>query len=192
MIEKIYLGIILIFFILAFAIKNIKTYVSTKQSIRGSSLKLTLSILFSTIIYCLIILRLTLLEPKWIIEIDLSEYKLINILGLIFVSTGFILGILALIAMKNSWRVGIKYDQKTDLVTTGIYKISRNPYFLSYNILILGYIFIFPSFVLITFYLTLVIIFHNMILEEEKYLLSVHGENYIDYKKKVNRYLTVK
>jgi len=140
----------------------------------------------------LIILRLTLLEPKWIIEIDLSEYKLINILGLIFVSTGFILGILALIAMKNSWRVGIKYDQKTDLVTTGIYKISRNPYFLSYNILILGYIFIFPSFVLITFYLTLVIIFHNMILEEEKYLLSVHGENYIDYKKKVNRYLTVK
>jgi len=192
MIEKIYLGIILIFFILAFAIKNIKTYVSTKQSIRGSSLKLTLSILFSTIIYCLIILRLTLLEPKWIIEIDLSEYKLINILGLIFVSIGFILGILALIAMKNSWRVGIKYDQKTDLVTTGIYKISRNPYFLSYNILILGYIFIFPSFILISLYLTLVIIFHNMILEEEKYLLNVHGENYIDYKKKVNRYLTVK
>jgi len=192
MIEKIYLGIILIFFILAFAVKNIKTYISTKQSIRGSSLKLTLSILFSTIIYCLIILRLTLLEPKWIVEIDLSEYKLINILGLIFVSTGFILGILALITMKNSWRVGIKYGQKTDLVTTGVYKISRNPYFLSYNILILGYIFIFPSFVLITFYLTLVVIFHYMILEEEKYLLSTHGENYIDYKNKVNRYLTIK
>ena len=192
MIEKIYLGLILIFFILAFAVKNIKTYISTKQSIRGSSVKLTLSILFSTIIYCLIILRLTLLEPKWIVEIDLSGYKQINILGLIFVSIGFILGILALIAMKNSWRVGIKYDQKTDLVTTGIYKISRNPYFLSYNILILGYIFIFPSFILISLYLTLVIIFHNMILEEEKYLLNVHGENYIDYKKKVNRYLTVK
>ena len=190
--EKIFLGLTLIFFILAFAIRNIKTFFSTKQSIKGKSVKLTLSILISTIIYCLIILRLTILEPKWIIEIDLSGYKLINIFGLLFVSTGFILGILALIAMKNSWRVGIKYDQRTDLVTSGIFRISRNPYFLSYNILILGYILIFPSFILISLYLSLVIVFHKMILEEEKYLLSVHGESYVKYKKKVRRYLTIK
>lgn len=192
MIEKAYLILILIFFILAFAIRNIKTYVSTKKSIRGKSAKLTLSVLFSTIIYCLIILRLTVLGPKWMIEIDSSEYELINIIGLVMVSVGFILGILALIAMKNSWRVGIKYDQKTDLVTTGIYKISRNPYFLSYDILILGYILIFPSIILIAFYLAFVIIFHNMILEEEKYLLSVHADIYTNYKRKVNRYLTIK
>ena len=48
----------------------------------------------------------------------------------LLVTTGFMLGILALIAMRNSWRVGIKYDQKTDLVISGIYRFSRNPYFL--------------------------------------------------------------
>lgn len=192
MIEKIYLGLILIFFILAFAIRNIKTYLSTKQSIRGKSLKLTLSILVSTIIYGLILLRLTIIKSNWIFEFDFSSYLIIKYIGLTIVSFGFILGILALIAMKNSWRVGIKYDQKTDLVTTGIYRFSRNPYFFSYDILILGYILIFPSIILIVLYLTLAIIFHNMILDEEKYLQSVHGDSYIDYKRKVNRYLTIK
>lgn len=191
MIEKTYLGLVLIFFILAFAIRNIKTYLSTRQSIKGKSGKLTMSVLISTIIYCLIFFRLTLLEPKWILEIDLSEYSQIKILGLALVSAGFILGILALITMRNSWRVGIKYDQKTDLVTTGIYRISRNPYFLSYDILIFGYILIFPSLILIILYVTLVIVFHRMILEEEKYLQSVHDTTYLDYKRKVNRYLTL-
>ncbi len=192
MIEKIYLISILLFFILAFAIKNIKTYLATKQSIRGESLKLTMSVLLSTIIYALILLRLTVLNPKWILEIDLLEYSFIKIVGLIFVTVGFIFGILALIAMKNSWRVGIKYDQKTDLVKTGIYRVSRNPYFLSYDILILGYILIFPSIILIVLFLALAVVFHKMILEEEKYLESVHEDNYLDYQNEVNRYLTFK
>jgi len=109
MIEKAYLGLILILFILAFAIKNIKTYVSIKKSIRGKSVKLTISVLISTLIYCLILLRLTILQPQFVFEINLPEY--LNTIGLIMVSIGFTVGILALIAMKNSWRVGIKQDQ---------------------------------------------------------------------------------
>ncbi len=192
LIEKIYLILILVFFILAFAVKNIKTYLSEKQSIRGRSFKLSMSILLSILIYLILLLRLTLLNSKWLLEIDLSAYPIRNILGLLFVSIGFVLGLLALNAIKNSWRVGIKYDQKTDLVNTGIYRLSRNPYFLSYDILILGYLFIFPSIILFALYLALVITFHFMILEEEDYLQSVHGENYVAYKKKVNRYFTLK
>jgi protein-S-isoprenylcysteine O-methyltransferase Ste14 len=192
MIEKIYLGLVLIFFILAFAIRNIKTYLSTKQSIRGKSVKLSISVLVSTLIYCLILLRLMVLTPKWLAELDLRQYIAVKITGMAFIAAGFILGILALIAMKNSWRVGIKYDQKTELVTSGIYRVSRNPYFLSYNVLIFGYILVFPSIILLALYVVLIITFHKMILEEEKYLESVHGAAYQNYKKKVNRYLTLK
>lgn len=192
MIEKTFLILILVFFILAFAIRNIKTYLSTKKSIKGKSLKLTMSILISTLIYILILLRLIVLEPQWIIEIDLSEYSQLKIIGLIFIAVGFILGILALIAMKNSWRVGIKHNQKTDLVTNGVYRISRNPYFLSYNILIFGYILLLTSILLIILYLILIVVFHKIILDEEKYLETVHQKKYLDYKKKVNRYLSIK
>ena len=192
MIEKIYLILILTFFILAFAVKNIKTYFSTKQSIKGKSIKLTISVLISTIIYVIIGLRLTLLHPSWIFELDFTKFLFLKIVGISFVSIGFVLGVLALITMKNSWRVGIRYDQKTDLITNGIYKVSRNPYFLSYNILIFGYILIFPSILLFILLPILAITFHKMIIEEEKYLETVHEQNYLQYKKKVNRYFSVK
>ena len=192
MFEKIYLGLILIFFILAFFVRNIKTFLSTKQSIKGRSAKLTLSVLVSTVIYALILLRLTILKTTWILELDFSNFLIIKYIGFVFVSAGFVLGILALVAMKNSWRVGIRYDQRTDLVTTGIYRFSRNPYFLSYNILVFGYILIFPCIILFVLYVALAIIFHSLILDEEKYLQSVHGDSYLDYKRKVNRYVSIK
>lgn len=190
--EKIYLGLILIFFIIAFGVRNVKTYLSTKQSIKGKSVKLTISILISTLIYFLILFRIMILKPEWILELNYSNVKMIKYIGLIVVTTGFTIGILALIAMRNSWRVGIKYDQKPDLVISGIYRFSRNPYFLSYDVLIFGYIIIFPSIILIVLLISLAIIFHYMILDEEKYLLSIHGDNYLDYKKRVNRYITIK
>lgn len=192
MIDKIYLALVIVFFILAFAIRNIKTYLSTGQSIRGKSLKLTLSIILSAIIYLLILLRLTIIKHGWILELEFYSISSLRIIGFVFVSVGFLTGIFALIAMRNSWRVGIKYDQKTDLVTTGIYRFSRNPYFFSYDMLILGYILIFPSIILITLYVALAITFHKMVLEEEKYLETVHGDSYTNYKLKVGRYLTLK
>ena len=192
MIEKIYLVLVIVFFILAFAIRNTKTYLSTGKSIRGKSFKLTLSILLSTIIYLLILLRLTILKSRWILELEFFSHYHLKMLGYILVTSGFILGIFALIALKDSWRVGIKYDQKTDLITTGIYRISRNPYFFSYDILILGYILFFPSIILIVLYVALIITFHKMILEEEKYLETVHGDSYLQYKVRVSRYLSFK
>ena len=192
MIEKISLGLILVFFILAFAVKNISTYRATKKSIRGKSVKLTLSILLSSLIFLLLLLRLAPVETSWIIELDIFATSVFRYIAYGLVVTGFILGLLSLIVMKNSWRVGIKYDQKTELVTTGIFKFSRNPYFLSYDILFLGYVVLFPSVILIILFVTLAIIFHKMILDEEKYLQTVHGDKYQVYKSRVNRYITIK
>ena len=174
---------------LAFAVRNVKTYLATKTSIRGQSLKLTISVLVSTMIYCLIFLRLTILKPENIYEMEQPVF--LNTMGLIFVSLGFIIGIFAMITMKNSWRVGIKHKQKTDLITSGVYRVSRNPYFLSYDILIMGYVLIFPSPIIIILYLILVVVFHQMILEEEQYLQSVHDLSYTAYQNKVNRYFTI-
>jgi protein-S-isoprenylcysteine O-methyltransferase Ste14 len=192
MIIQIYAGLILVFFIAAFAVRNIRTYLATKQSIRGKSNKLTFSVLISTTIYLLIAGRLTFIKPEWILEADFQALEWLQLPGLILLTFGFLLGILALISMKNSWRVGIKYDQKTELVSRGVYAFSRNPYFLSYDILIFGYILLFPSLILLGLYLILVVIFHRMILEEEKYLESKHGKTYLSYKQSVKRYITFK
>lgn len=145
----------------------------------------------SSLIYIILLLRLILLQPKWILEVTAFTSKTAKYTGFTLVFMGFTIGMLALITMKNSWRVGIKYDQKTELITSGIYRFSRNPYFLSYNLLFLGYLLIFPSVVLLVLWILLMVLFHKMILEEEGYLQQLHGKAYTDYKKRVKRYITI-
>ena len=167
----------------AFIGKTAITYFSVKKSVKGKSPKLTTSMVLFATIFVIVLLNLTFFEFYW------ASYKYI---GLTLVSIGFILGIFGLVTIKNSWRIGIKYEQKTNLITTGIYKFSRNPCFLSYYIMFLGYIIVFPSFILTALYLSLISIIHSMILDEEKYLQSVHGQSYLEYKAKTNRYLTLR
>jgi protein-S-isoprenylcysteine O-methyltransferase Ste14 len=100
-----------------------------------------------------------------------------------------LIGLTALFEMRDSWRIGIKHGQKTDLVTSGIYSISRNPYFLSYEMLFLGIFLIFPSLLLLVLTIGLIVTFHQMVLEEEIYLEKMQGEPYLQYKNKVGRYI---
>jgi len=146
-----------------------------------------MSVGVSAVIYALLILRLTVLNNSHLLEVALPRYS--KYVGLILVCLGFLIGLLALYTMRNSWRVGIKNDQKTALVNRGIYRTSRNPYFLSYGVLVVGYLLIFPSPIIFILYLMLVSIFHQMILDEERYLEKIHGEEYLKYRKRVRRYI---
>jgi protein-S-isoprenylcysteine O-methyltransferase Ste14 len=107
--------------------------------------------------------------------------------GLIFI--GLILSSIASLSLGKSWRIGIDDKEKTDLVTDGIYRISRNPYFLSYDIVLIGMVLCLLSVILIITASITIVLFHVMILREEKYLESNHGESYLKYKKEVRRYI---
>ena len=59
--------------------------------------------------------------------------------------TGFLIGLLgdgifllSVLCMKDSWRAGIPDKDKTELVTTGIYRYSRNPAFLGFDLMYIG------------------------------------------------------
>jgi protein-S-isoprenylcysteine O-methyltransferase Ste14 len=188
MATTIYLSGILLFFILAFFVKNIKTYLKTGLSIKNKSKKVNLSILLSSLIYILILCRLFFMPATWWFEFSFFNFGWLSGFGYVLISLGFLMGLLALQAMKESWRIGIPQNHKTELITYGIYSFSRNPYFFSYNLLILGFILIFPSLILMSLFIVLVIIFHKMILEEEMHLEKLHGENYLEYKSRVSRY----
>ncbi len=80
-------------------------------------------------------------------------------------------------------------NEKTELITGGIYKFSRNPYFLSYDLVLIGMVFCLLSPFLILSVLITIVLFHMMILKEESYLENKHQEQYRKYKKEVGRYL---
>ncbi|MCP4370343.1 MAG: isoprenylcysteine carboxylmethyltransferase family protein [Deltaproteobacteria bacterium] len=93
--------------------------------------------------------------------------------------------------MKDSWRVGVLEDQKTELVTTGIYRFTRNPYFVSYFLMFAAYTVLLQNLILFGLSILGFLIVHKMIMKEEKYLYSVHGDTYEQYKTKVPRYMII-
>lgn len=113
-----------------------------------------------------------------------------------FVICGIVLGLigdliftLAIISMKDSWRAGLAENDKTEMITGGIYKISRNPAFLGFDCVYISILLMFFNIPLLIFTCFAIIMLHLQILQEEKYLPNVFGDEYIHYKKKVCRYL---
>lgn len=119
-----------------------------------------------------------------------------SILGYHGKEQGMLLGILgdvifgiAVYTMRDSWRAGIAEHDKTELITKGIYKYSRNPAFLAFDLVYVGILLMYFNWVLLIFTLWAMIMLHLQILQEEKYLPSVFGEEYLEYKKHTMRYL---
>ena len=68
----------------------------------------------------------------------------------IFMITGAILGFagdilfaVSVITMKDSWRAGIAENDKTEMITGGIYSVSRNPAFLAFDCVYVGLLLMF-------------------------------------------------
>lgn len=111
--------------------------------------------------------------------------------------TGAVIGVLgdvvfvtSVMTMRDSWRAGVSPTDKTDLVTSGIYQISRNPAFLGFDLVYIGILLMFFNWILFLVSVFAMIMFHLQIVNvEEDFLVTAFGSEYLDYKKKVNRYL---
>lgn len=113
------------------------------------------------------------------------------ILGGLFLAFNLLLAAASLVGMKESWRIGIIESDVTPLVTTGIYRLSRHPYFLSYLIMFVAYTVMLQSLVMLLLSCLGAAFIHAMVLREEDYLLGTHGNRYRRYMLKVPRYLSL-
>ncbi|MDE6700576.1 MAG: isoprenylcysteine carboxylmethyltransferase family protein [Acetatifactor sp.] len=113
-----------------------------------------------------------------------------------FIAAGCILGLVgdvifaaAVITMRDSWRAGLAEADETRMITDGIYRYSRNPAFLGFDLVYLGILLMFFNWILFVFSMFAIIMLHIQILQEESYLLKVFGEEYAAYRSRVCRYL---
>lgn len=105
----------------------------------------------------------------------------IGIIGVIFFAS-------ATITMKTSWRVGIP-EEKTTLITYGIYKWSRNPAFVGFDLLYLSMCLMFFNIPLVLVSVWAAVMLHLQILQEENHMYRMFGREYETYKKHTLRYL---
>lgn len=124
------------------------------------------------------------LNPIFFLQIDWLKYT-----GLIIIHASLIWIVIAQHHMKQSWRIGIDEKNKTELITNGLFGISRNPIFLGMIISTIGIFLIIPDtltfFVVVTSYIVIQI----QIRLEEEFLIKQHGTVYTAYKERVRRLL---
>jgi protein-S-isoprenylcysteine O-methyltransferase Ste14 len=120
----------------------------------------------------------------WILH-DSAPVKLagaaLNVVGLgIF--------ILALLAFGDSWRVGIDRQSPGQLVTGGVFAVTRNPIFLFLDLYLIGTFFINGTIGFLIFAVLIAAGLHYQILQKEKFLSRAYGKVYQDYCARTKRY----
>lgn len=101
---------------------------------------------------------------------------------------GLALSIVSLINLGRSTRLGLPQED-TVLKTGGLYRLSRNPMYLGFDLLTLASMIYMMNIGIISLGLYSLVVYHFIILGEEKYLEQRFGKDYMIYRQKVRRYL---
>ncbi len=192
---KIYLPIYFCFYLLlSFIIPTYRTYKITGinpitfgkndnlHDYVGFIMKILIALLFLAIVL--------FATAKWYFftaPILFLENQYLMLLGMFLIHISLLWISIAQHQMSTSWRIGIDENNKTQLVTKGVFSVSRNPIFLGMICSVFGLFCIMPN--TITFFcaLTSYFVIQIQIRLEEYFLEKQHGLDYLNYKKKVKR-----
>ena len=115
--------------------------------------------------------------------------EMIAWVGVFLCLAGLLLLLWSLISFGQSFRVGIDIEHPDKLVTSGIFAFSRNPIYVAFASILLGQFLIFPNWILFVYLGAGIWLFHRQVLREEDYLKKHYGREYLEYCKRVRRYL---
>lgn len=162
-----------------------KKGITTHQIGKRKEKKLhTVETLMSVATFSVVIIQLLSVFFDWNIMPSGARFT-----GFCIAGIGDIFFLISVTYMKDSWRAGIPEKDKTKLVTDGIYKFSRNPAFVGFDFMYIGILLMFFNIGTLLFSLFSIVMLHLQILQEEKYMAKTFGEEYLEYKKKVFRYI---
>ena len=134
----------------------------------------------ATVMTCVVgVLSIFLVKKYPIVEI--------RVIGIVVGVMAVVFFALAILTMKTNWRVGIP-EEKTSLVTEGIYKWSRNPAFVGFDLLYVSMCLMFFNIPLLLVSIWAAVMLHLQILQEEVHMQNMFGEEYKQYKQQTFRY----
>lgn len=113
-----------------------------------------------------------------------------NLTGLVFVIAALVVLAQCALAFRKAATAIEPWKPTTSMVYNGCYAYSRNPIYLSFCLLLFGIGITADSFwILISTGPCAVAIYYVAIVREESYLEQKFGKDYLEYKKKVRRWL---
>lgn len=155
----------------------------TAYGLIGLYFKLTLIAMFMYVLAYSIL-------PSWhtiLLIIPSLDNETIKYIGLGVLAVSLVWTIIAQGHMRNSWRIGIDTETKTELVTTGLFGLSRNPIFFGMILSLVGLFLVTPNGLTLLFMVLGYVLIQIQIRLEEEFLSKEHGQEYTKYKQKVRR-----
>ena len=122
---------------------------------------------------------LTIIGPLWLLYLGV----------IILISSFFGFGYMVNFYKKNETEIE-PTKTTSKIITSGLYRYSRNPVYLISCAGPIGLGFIFMTYwAMFAFIPALIVVYFTAVKKEEKYLEKKFGQEYLDYKKKVRRWL---
>ena len=122
-----------------------------------------------------------ILYPKMTLIPALKSFPVLQWTGLAIAAIGVAFFIVAMLTMSDSWRAGIPDSDKTVFVQKGIYRISRNPAFVGFDLMYIGLLLAFPNIIHLLFAIFPIVMLHLQIRQEEVFLRNTFGAEYEEY-----------
>ena len=114
----------------------------------------------------------------------------VHVAGIVLFGLGLAATFYAQLAMGRSWRFGVDETERTDLVTSGPFRLVRNPIYSAMLPAFTGLVLMTPNALA---FAALVLLFVSLELQvrvvEEPHLLHMHGDEYADYASRVGRFV---
>jgi protein-S-isoprenylcysteine O-methyltransferase Ste14 len=123
------------------------------------------------------------------VENGFFHSSIVKIVGLIFFGISLVFVVPSLVQFIRTKNTVVTILPASSLQISGIYKVTRNPMYLGLLIAYAGITCLKGNWWSASFLLILIFIQNRIIIKEEKYLEREFGQQYIDYKKKVRRWL---
>ncbi|MCX6645664.1 MAG: hypothetical protein NTY09_04810 [bacterium] len=145
--------------------------------------------LFVSSKYAIVLLWVIMIIEGWGIHLFFFDSpEVLKIIALCFWTIGFILLFTGRFGLGSSFRIGAPKEH-TDLKTDGLFRLSRNPMYVGVYATLTGVVLytLNPLLLLIVAYI--IAVHHQIILAEEEHLHMVFGKEYLDYCRRVRRYL---
>jgi protein-S-isoprenylcysteine O-methyltransferase Ste14 len=121
--------------------------------------------------------------------IDFPE--IVDYLALILLFSGLTLAELTSFKLKKDLVFGLSDSKSHQLQTNGVYSISRHPFYMGFLLILISSVLFVPNIFNILLLVISWILHHLIMIKEEEFLTSKYGDEYKEYSKKVNRYITI-
>jgi protein-S-isoprenylcysteine O-methyltransferase Ste14 len=110
--------------------------------------------------------------------------------GLTLCGVGITGTFVAQMAMGSSWRIGVDPEERTELVTGGVFARCRNPIYTFMIIAWVGFALLLPTWVALAAGVLLVTGIQIQVrLVEEPHMIRTHGETYLAWARSVGRFV---